>query len=56
MMVQPSLTLHSQELFLCGPTRVHLRGRLRERERDGERGGRKWVARQKRRGGVKMTA
>lgn len=27
-MVQPSLTLHGQELLLCGPTRVHLRGRL----------------------------
>lgn len=30
-MLQPLLTLHSQKLLLCGPTRVHLRGRLRER-------------------------
>lgn len=30
--LQPSLTLHCKELLLCGPTRVHLRGRLGEKE------------------------
>lgn len=47
-MLQPLLTLHSQELLLCGPTRVHLRGRLTEGER--EAGGKKEEKR-----GVKMT-
>lgn len=26
--LQPLLTLHSQKLLFCGPTRVHLGGRL----------------------------
>lgn len=42
--LQPSLTLHCKELLLCGPTRVHLRGRLGEKEleiRMSEVGGRK---------------
>lgn len=35
-MLQPLLTLHSQELLLCGPTRVHLRCGLRDRKRGRE--------------------
>jgi len=35
-MLQPLLTLHSQELLLCGPTGVHLGGSLRVRGEGGE--------------------
>jgi len=34
MMLQLLLTLNDEQLLLCGPTRVHLRGRLGETERD----------------------